>query len=472
MPAPRGDAIGAARDIRNRSEPTTNDQVMSTFDALSDKIGQRRVTCGVVGLGYVGLPLAIEMGHAGLRVIGFEKSSRVVELVNGGGSHIKDVGAKDVAALRKSGKLEATLDMSRLADCDVISICVPTPLGKTKDPDMSFVVAATDSVAETLRPGQLIVLESTTYPGTTREVLLPTFEKRDLQVGEDFFLCFSPERVDPGNPKWHTKNTPKVLGGITERCTKLGEQIYELFIDEVVPVSSPEAAELTKLLENTFRMINIGLVNEMAVICDKLGVSVWEVIDAAATKPFGFMKFSPGPGLGGHCIPLDPHYLAWKMRTLHYKTRMIELAGEINTEMPAFWVGKVSDALNDVGKAMRGARILVLGVAYKKDIDDLRESPALDILDLLSKKGAEALYHDPFVTEIVDDGHTPEGAVGHSVPLTDDAIRGADAVMIVTDHTAIDYDRVKRLAAIVIDSRNALARAAAPHHREPATATT
>ncbi|HEY7893429.1 MAG TPA: nucleotide sugar dehydrogenase [Gemmatimonadaceae bacterium] len=445
---------------------------MSTFDALSDKIGQRRVTCGVVGLGYVGLPLAIEMGHAGLRVIGFEKSSRVAELVNGGGSHIKDVAAKDVAALRKSGKLEATLDMSRLADCDVISICVPTPLGKTKDPDMSFVVAATDSVAETLRPGQLIVLESTTYPGTTREVLLPTFEKRDLQVGEDFFLCFSPERVDPGNPKWHTKNTPKVLGGITERCTKLGEQIYELFIDEVVPVSSPEAAELTKLLENTFRMINIGLVNEMAVICDKLGVSVWEVIDAAATKPFGFMKFSPGPGLGGHCIPLDPHYLAWKMRTLHYKTRMIELAGEINTEMPAFWVGKVSDALNDVGKAMRGARILVLGVAYKKDIDDLRESPALDILDLLSKKGAEALYHDPFVTEIVDDGHTPEGAVGHSVPLTDDAIRGADAVMIVTDHTAIDYDRVKRLAAIVIDSRNALARAAAPHHREPATATT
>ena len=444
---------------------------MSTFDALSDKIGQRRVTCGVVGLGYVGLPLAIEMGNAGLRVIGFEMSSRVADLVNGGGSHIKDVAAKDVAALRKSGKLEATLDMSRLAECDVISICVPTPLGKTKDPDMSFVVAATDSGAETLRPGQLIVLESTTYPGTTREVLLPRFEKRGLQVGEDFFLCFSPERVDPGNPKWHTKNTPKVLGGITERCTKLGEQICELFIDEVVPVSSPEAAELTKLLENTFRMINIGLVNEMAVICDKLGVSVWEVIDAAATKPFGFMKFSPGPGLGGHCIPLDPHYLAWKMRTLHYKTRMIELAGEINTEMPAFWVGKVADALNDVGKAMRGARILVLGVAYKKDIDDLRESPALDILDLLSKKGAEARYHDPFVAEIVDDGHTPEGAVGRSVPLTDDAIRGADAVIIVTDHTAIDYDRVKRLAAIVIDSRNALARAAAPHHREPATAT-
>jgi UDP-N-acetyl-D-glucosamine dehydrogenase len=444
---------------------------MSTFDALSDKIGHRKVTCGVVGLGYVGLPLAVEMGHAGLRVIGFEKSSRVVDLVNGGGSHIKDVAAKDVAALRASGKLEATLDMSRLAECDVISICVPTPLGKTKDPDMSFVVAATDSVAETLRPGQLIVLESTTYPGTTREVLLPTFEKRDLLVGEDFFLCFSPERVDPGNPKWHTKNTPKVLGGITEQCTKLGEQVYELFIDEVVPVSSPEAAELTKLLENTFRMINIGLVNEMAVICDKLGVSVWEVIDAAATKPFGFMKFSPGPGLGGHCIPLDPHYLAWKMRTLHYKTRMIELAGEINTEMPAFWVGKVADALNDAGKPMRGARILVLGVAYKKDIDDLRESPALEILDLLSKKGAEARYHDPYVAEIVEDGHTPDGAVGQSVPLNDDTLQGADAVIIVTDHTAIDYARVKRLAPIVIDSRNALARPSAPH-REPAAATT
>ncbi|HET9729241.1 MAG TPA: nucleotide sugar dehydrogenase [Acidimicrobiia bacterium] len=442
---------------------------MSTFDALSDKIGQRRVTCGVVGLGYVGLPLAVEMGKAGLRVIGFEKSARVKDLVNGGGSHIKDVAAKDIAALRASGKLEATLDMSRLAECDVISICVPTPLGKTKDPDMSFVVTATESVADSLRPGQLVVLESTTYPGTTREVLLPTFEKRELQVGEDFFLCFSPERVDPGNPRWHTKNTPKVLGGITERCTKLGEQVYELFIDEVVPVSSPEAAELTKLLENTFRMINIGLVNEMAVICDKLGVSVWEVIDAAATKPFGFMKFSPGPGLGGHCIPLDPHYLAWKMRTLHYKTRMIELAGEINTEMPAFWVGKVADALNDVGKPMRGSRILVLGVAYKKDIDDLRESPALDILDLLSKKGAEALYHDPYVPEIVDDGHTPDGAVGRSVPLNDDTLRGADAVMIVTDHSAIDYERVKRLAAIVIDSRNALSRAAA-RRPEPAGA--
>jgi UDP-N-acetyl-D-glucosamine dehydrogenase len=428
---------------------------MSTYEALSNKVARKEIVCGVIGLGYVGLPLAVEMGKVGLKVVGFEKSERVVDLVNRGESHIKDVAAADVAALRRAKRLEATLDMARLAECDVISICVPTPLGKTKDPDMSFVVAATEAVAAALRPGQLIVLESTTYPGTTRELMLPTFEKRGLAVGEDFFLCFSPERVDPGNARWHTKNTPKVLGGVTPRCSDLGKRVYELFIDAVVPVSSPEAAELTKLLENTFRMINIGLVNEMAVICDKLGVSVWEVIDAAATKPFGFMKFTPGPGLGGHCIPLDPHYLAWKMRTLHYKTRMIELAGEINTEMPAFWVGKVADALNEVGKALKGSRVLVLGVAYKKDIDDLRESPALEILDLLSKKGVDVQYHDPYVPEIVDDGHTPAGAVGRSVPLDDAALREADAVMVVTDHSSIDYARVRRLASIVIDTRNA-----------------
>ncbi|HEX6536887.1 MAG TPA: nucleotide sugar dehydrogenase [Gemmatimonadaceae bacterium] len=443
---------------------------MSTYEALSRKIARRDVVCGVVGLGYVGLPLAVEMGKAGLRVIGFEKSSRVIDTVNTGQSHIKDVRAADVAALRRAGRLEATADMTRLAECDVISICVPTPLGKTKDPDMSYVVAATESVAEALRPGQLIVLESTTYPGTTREVMLPTFERRGLAAGEDFFLCFSPERVDPGNPRWHTKNTPKVVGGVTERCVELGKRVYELFIDTVVPVSSPEAAELTKLLENTFRMINIGLVNEMAVICDKLGVSVWEVIEAAATKPFGFMKFTPGPGLGGHCIPLDPHYLAWKMRTLHYKTRMIELAGEINTEMPAFWVTKMADALNEAGKPLKGSRVLVLGVAYKKDIDDLRESPALEILDLLATKGAVVSYHDPHVPEIVDDGHTPAGAVGRSVPLTDEALRDADAVMVVTDHSSVDYERVCRLARILIDTRNACAERSVAMP-EPAAAT-
>ena len=428
---------------------------MSTYQKLSDKISNRDVVCGVVGLGYVGLPLAVEMGRAGLKVIGFEKSQRVVDVVNAGETHIKDVAATHVAKLVDQGLLNATLDMARLAECDVVSICVPTPLGKTKDPDMSYVVSATEAVAEYLRPGQLIVLESTTYPGTTRELMLPKLEERGFTVGKDFFLCFSPERVDPGNARWHTKNTPKVLGGITDKCTDLGIRIYELFIDNMVRVSSPEAAELTKLLENTFRMINIGLANEMAVICDKLGADVWEVIDAAATKPFGFMKFSPGPGLGGHCIPLDPHYLAWKMRTMSYRTRMIELAGEINTEMPAFWVRKAQDALNEAGKAIRGAKVLILGVAYKKDIDDLRESPALEILDLLHRKGAKVSYHDTFCPSIVEDGHTPLGAVGNSIDLTDDALRSADLVMIVTDHSAIDYERVRELSRVLIDTRNA-----------------
>lgn len=436
---------------------------MGTFESLSGKIDRRELVCGVMGLGYVGLPLAVEMGRAGLKVLGFEVSERVAALVNAGESHIKDVKGADVASLRRSGKLEATTDMSRLGECDLISVCVPTPLGKTKDPDMSYIVAATEAIVERLRPGQMVVLESTTYPGTTRELMLPRFESGGLQVGKDFFLCFSPERVDPGNPKWHTRNTPKVLGGVTAQCTELGGRIYKLFIDSVVEVTSPESAELAKLLENTFRMINIGLVNEMAMICDRLGVDVWEVIEAAATKPFGFMKFTPGPGLGGHCIPLDPHYLAWKMRTLHYKTRMIELAGEINTEMPAFWVGKLQDALNEVGKPLKGSKVLVLGVAYKKDIDDLRESPALEILDLLTNKGVIVSYHDPYVPEIAADGHTPAGAVGVSVPFTDAALSAADAVMVVTDHSSIDYDRVCRHAHLVIDTRNACALHEAAH---------
>ncbi len=448
---------------------------MSIYGALQEKIARREIVCGVVGMGYVGLPLAVEMAKSGLRVIGFETSRHVVERITAGQSHIKDVAAADVAEMRRRKLLDVTLDMERLAECDVVSICVPTPLGKTKDPDMSYIVSATEAVAATLRPGQLIVLESTTYPGTTREVMLPRLEGSGLHVGEDFFLGFSPERVDPGNERWHTKNTPKVLGGITDKCTELGMAVYEIFIERMVRVSSPEAAELTKLLENTFRMINIGLANEMAQICDKLGVNVWEVIDAAGTKPFGFMKFTPGPGLGGHCIPLDPHYLAWKMRTLAYKTRMIELAGEINTEMPAFWVTKVQDALNAVGKPLHGSRVLVLGVAYKKDIDDLRESPALEILDQLNRKGAIVSYHDPHCPEIRDDGHTPLGAIGHSVDLTDERIRDADAVLIVTDHSAVSYDRVCGLARIVVDTRNACASARARAKRswmnasEPAT---
>jgi len=429
------------------------------YELLRAKIADGSAVCGVVGLGYVGLPLAVEMGNVDMKVIGLDVSKRVVNDLNAGKSHIKDISSADVARLRKSGRFEATTDMSRLAECDVISICVPTPLSKTKDPEMSYVIAATESVAASLRPGQLIVLESTTYPGTTRELMIPLLEARGLEVGSDIFLCFSPERVDPGNEKWHTKNTPKVIGGVTPQCSELGVALYGKFIEKMVPVSSPEAAELTKLLENTFRMINIGLANEMAQICDRLGVDVWEVIDAAATKPFGYMKFTPGPGLGGHCIPLDPHYLAWKMRTLHYKTRMIGVADEINSEMPAFWVSKVQDALNDRAVALKGAKVLVLGVAYKKDIDDMRESPALEIMDLMAQKGAVVSYHDPYCPEIKDDGHTPAGAVGKSVPLTDATLSGADAVIIVTDHSGIDYTRVQSLAKVVVDTRAAVARA-------------
>jgi UDP-N-acetyl-D-glucosamine dehydrogenase len=429
------------------------------YELLRAKIADGSAVCGVVGLGYVGLPLAVEMGNVDLKVIGLDVSKRVVNDLNAGKSHIKDISSADVARLRKSGRFEATTEMSRLAECDVISICVPTPLSKTKDPEMSYVIAATESVAASLRPGQLIVLESTTYPGTTRELMIPLLEARGLEVGSDIFLCFSPERVDPGNEKWHTKNTPKVIGGVTPQCSELGVALYGKFIETMVPVSSPEAAELTKLLENTFRMINIGLANEMAQICDRLGVDVWEVIDAAATKPFGYMKFTPGPGLGGHCIPLDPHYLAWKMRTLHYKTRMIGVADEINSEMPAFWVSKVQDALNDRAVALKGAKVLVLGVAYKKDIDDMRESPALEIMDLMAQKGAVVSYHDPYCPEIKDDGHTPASAVGKSVPLTDATLSGADAVIIVTDHSDIDYTRVQSLAKVVVDTRAAVARA-------------
>jgi len=429
------------------------------YELLRAKIADGSAVCGVVGLGYVGLPLAVEMGNVDLKVIGLDVSKRVVNDLNAGKSHIKDIPSADVARLRKAGRFEATTEMSRLAECDVISICVPTPLSKTKDPEMSYVIAATESVAASLRPGQLIVLESTTYPGTTRELMIPLLEARGLEVGSDIFLCFSPERVDPGNEKWHTKNTPKVIGGVTPQCGELGAALYGKFIDTMVPVSSPEAAELTKLLENTFRMINIGLANEMAQICDRLGVDVWEVIDAAATKPFGYMKFTPGPGLGGHCIPLDPHYLAWKMRTLHYKTRMIGVADEINSEMPHFWVSKVQDALNDKAIALKGAKVLVLGVAYKKDIDDMRESPALEIMDLMAQKGAVVSYHDPYCPEIKDDGHTPAGAVGKSVPLTDATLSGADAVIIVTDHSDIDYAKVQSLAKVLVDTRAAVARA-------------
>jgi UDP-N-acetyl-D-glucosamine dehydrogenase len=426
---------------------------MSLANELIARAEKRDITFGIVGLGYVGLPLAVELGRAGFKVLGYDVLPRVVNGLNAGRSHIKDIADADVVALRKNGRFEATTDASRLTEADAISICVPTPLSKHKDPDVSFIVAATEAIVATLRRGQVIILESTTYPGTTREVMLPMLESTGLKVGEDFFLAFSPERVDPGNPTYGTKNTPKVVGGITPDCHRVACAMYAPAIDTVVPVSTTEAAELVKLLENTFRSVNIGLVNEMAIVCDKLGVDIWEVIEAAATKPFGFMKFLPGPGLGGHCIPIDPHYLAWKMRSLNYKTRFIDLAGELNSEMPLYWIRKLGSALNERGKAMKGARILVVGVAYKKDIDDLRESPALDILVLLHQTGAIVTYHDPFVPQFTEAGHEYK-----SVPLTEQSLRDSDGVLIVTDHTAIDWKLIKRAAPLVVDSRNVLAK--------------
>jgi len=419
--------------------------------ALLAKAKDRTALCGIVGLGYVGLPLVMEFVRAGYSVIGFDVSQKVVDLLNDGRSHIKDVPAAAVAAAVKSGKFVATTDLTRLREPDAISICVPTPLSKTKDPDVSYVLAATDAVKQALRRGQLVILESTTYPGTTRELMLPALEATGLKVGEDFFLAFSPERVDPGNTKWNTHNTPKVLGGITPACLQVAAALYQPAIEKLVPVSSTEAAELVKILENTFRSVNIGLVNEMAIVCDKLGVDVWEVIEAAATKPFGFMKFMPGPGVGGHCIPLDPHYLAWKMRTLNYKTRFIELAGELNAAMPEYWIGKLAERLNDAGKAVRGSTVLVLGVAYKKDIDDIRESPALDVMRLLHQRGATVCYHDPFVAKVKEDGLELS-----SVPLTAATLEGADCVIVVTDHTTVDYGLVARHARAVVDTRHVL----------------
>ncbi len=420
---------------------------------LLAKIADRSAVTAVIGLGYVGLPLAMEFCEAGFTVIGYDVSQRLVAQLMQGVSHIQDVPAAQIAQHVKSGKFIATADETQIGKADTISIAVPTPLAKTRDPDMSYVIAAAEAIARHARQGMLIVLESTTYPGTTRDVMQPRLEKLGLAIGTNVFLAFSPERVDPGNPTWHTKNTPKVLGGITPACTEVAAALYGTCIDNIVPVSSPEAAELAKLLENTFRSVNIGLVNEMAIICDRLGVDVWEVIEAAATKPFGFMKFTPGPGIGGHCIPLDPHYLAWKMRTLNYKTRFIDLASEINSGMPDVVAGKVSLALNDERKAVRGSRVLVLGVAYKKDIDDMRESPALDVIRLLEEHGAEVTYHDPHVPRYTEDGHERIG-----VALTDDVLSSADVVVIVTDHSAIDYQHLVDTASLVVDTRNALAK--------------
>jgi UDP-N-acetyl-D-glucosamine dehydrogenase len=416
---------------------------------LSEKIARKEARVGILGLGYVGLPLAVEFAAAGLPVVGLELDSRKVEAVNAGRSYIKDVDQERLAGLARGGQLRASTELDELGRSDAVIICVPTPLSKTKDPDLSAVVEAAKAIAARLRAGQLVVLESTTYPGTTEELVHPLMEGRGLKVGEGFFLAFSPERVDPGNPRFNTRNTPKIIGGLTPACTRIAQQLYAHAVDTVIPVSSPRAAEMVKLLENTFRSVNIGLVNEVALMCARLGVDVWEVIDAAASKPFGFMPFYPGPGLGGHCIPVDPFYLSWKLKTLNYRARFIELAGEVNSEMPEYVCARVADALNERERSVKGSRVLVLGVTYKRDIDDVRESPALDIIRILEKRGAKVSYHDPFVPELSLDGLSLRSQ--DLLP----AVKDADLVLIVTDHSAFSYPLIVESARVVLDTRNA-----------------
>ncbi|HWR52101.1 MAG TPA: nucleotide sugar dehydrogenase [Bryobacteraceae bacterium] len=425
-------------------------EAKTSAQLLSSKIRAKTARVGIVGLGYVGLPLGVEFAKAGFNVTGIDIGESKVDRINAGDSYVLDVPTSVLAPLVAGNKLCATTDFSVISELDTINICVPTPLRKTKDPDMSYIDAACREIAKYLHPGLLVILESTTYPGTTDEFVLPMLEKSGLKVGEDFFLCFSPERVDPGNPKFQTVNIPKVVGGITPACTELGSLFYQQALEHVVPVSSTRVAEMVKLLENTFRMINIGLANEMALMCDRMGINVWEVIDAAATKPFGFMPFYPGPGLGGHCIPIDPFYLSWKTKQAGIEARFIELAGYINGQMPHFVVDKVQNALNDATKPLKGSRVHIMGVAYKRDIDDLRESPALDVIHLLMKRGALVTYSDPFIRSIKLDGIDLE-----SVPA-DQAAGASDCVVILTDHSNVDYSVVIERAALVVDTRNAL----------------
>ncbi len=417
---------------------------------LQSKINDKTAVIGIIGLGYVGLPLAVEFANNSFTVIGIDIDKRKVEQLNSGENYIADVSDDNLKRLVSSKTLSATTDFSVLTNIDAVIICVPTPLNKLKDPDVSYILNVLDQLTKYVHTDMFISLESTTYPGTTRELILPALEKKNLIVGEDFYLCFSPERVDPGNEIYHIKNTPKVIGGITEKCTAIGKLLYESIIDTVVPVSSPEAAETVKLLENTFRSINIGLANEVAIMCEKLGVDVWEVIDAAATKPFGFMKFTPGPGLGGHCIPIDPHYLAWKMKTLDYRARFIELAGEINTGMPLHVLDLISGGLNRFQKSINGSKILVLGIAYKKDIDDVRESPALDVMTLLEQGGAQVDYYDGYVPKIKWNDKDKFSQNN----LTAETVQSYDAVVVLTDHSNVDYDLVKSESKLIIDTRN------------------
>jgi len=425
---------------------------------IRQRITDKKARVGVIGLGYVGLPLVVEYANNGFEGIGFEVDERKAEQINSGVSYIGDVPSGRVKEMVSQKRLRATTDFSHLAECDAIIICVPTPLRKTKEPDVSYILAAAEQITKNLRRGQLVILESTTYPGTTDEVLLPMFEGTGLKLDEDFLLAFSPERVDPGNPQFLTHNIPKVVGGVTDDSTEVAAYLYSQIVNDVHAVTSARVAEAAKLLENTFRAVNIGMANEMARLCYALNIDTWEVIRAAATKPFGFMAFYPGPGIGGHCIPLDPHYLSWKARQHGFDSRFISLAEEVNSRMPEHVVQLVADGLNDERKAMNGSQVLLLGVAYKKDIDDVRESPALSIIDRLRDKGANVRYHDPFVQKVnFDDAHTHASDEPlSSVPLTDDELSSADCVIIVTDHSGIDYKRVCSLTPLIVDTRNAL----------------
>jgi UDP-N-acetyl-D-glucosamine dehydrogenase len=422
---------------------------------LREKIAARSARTGVVGLGYVGLPLAVEFARSGFHTTGIDLDERKIAAITAGRSYIPDVLTTDVARLRQAGLLDATTDFAVVSELDTINICVPTPLRKTKDPDMSYIVSAVESIAKHLRPGVLVCLESTTYPGTTEEVVQPLLEASGLKAGTDFFLAFSPERVDPGNPTFHTHNVPKVVGGLTPVCAELAGALYGTAIETIVPVSSTRVAEMVKLLENTFRAVNIALVNELALMCDRMKIDIWEVVDAARTKPFGFMAFYPGPGLGGHCIPIDPFYLSWKAKQSGFDPRFIELAGHINAAMPHYVVEKVAEALNSRRKALNGSTVLIAGVAYKRDIDDVRESPALDIMGLLHAKGARIAYTDPHIAEI-DARSWPGHYDIRSVPASAETFAQYDCIVIITDHKDFDYAAMVRRADVIVDTRNAI----------------
>lgn len=424
--------------------------------SLLQAIRTRKAKAGVIGLGYVGLPLAVEFGRAGYTTIGIDLDPAKTRAINEGRSYIDDVPTSDVAELRAKQLLSATTDFDALKECDTVNICVPTPLRKTKDPDLSYIVSATEEIAKRLHPGMLVVLESTTYPGTTDELVLPILERSGLKCGKDFFLAFSPERVDPSNPKFNTRNIPKVIGGITPTCTELAGALYEHAIDTIVPVSSPRVAEMVKLLENTFRAVNIGMVNELALMCDRIGIDVWEVVKAAATKPFGFMPFYPGPGLGGHCIPVDPFYLSWKARQSGFEARFIELAGSVNGAMPHYVVSLVGDALNAIRLPLNGSKVLLAGVAYKRDVDDIRESPSLDLLTLLQARGASLAYSDPHVPKLSGAHWHGVGPDLTHVDLSKVPDKAYDCIVVVTDHSAFDYDHLQRAAKVVVDTRNAI----------------